>query len=173
MYCVNTLKKECISVCVLCMVHIGYTIQNLHKKSGYQCMLELKDNIISSLLGLNVNVEEVKELKASPDCQKIKIKIIENNIEMVFLYDLKLINKFKLMKAKFSGMTKRWSISLDIIDLDDFKEIMQKSGFEIENVNEFPAVKIKPLKVIFKRYIHLNEVQIEAPYNKKVNFINI
>lgn len=70
-------------------------------------------------------------------------------------------------------MTKRWSISLDLIDLDDFKEIMQKSGFEIENVNEFPAVKIKPLKVIFKRYIHLNEVQIEAPYNKKVNFINI
>jgi hypothetical protein len=110
-YCVNTPKKECISVCVLCMVHIGYTIQNLHKKSGYQCMLELKDNIISSLLGLNVNVEEVKELKASPDCQKIKIKIIENNIEMVFLYDLKLINKLKLMKAKFSGMTKRWSIS--------------------------------------------------------------
>lgn len=135
--------------------------------------LELKDNIISSLLGLNVNVEEVKEFTASPDSQKIKIKIIENNIEMVFPYDLKLINKLKLMKAKFSGMTKRWSISLDLIDLDDFKEIMQKSGFEIENVNEFPAVKIKPLKVIFKRYIHLNEVQIEAPYNKKVNFINI
>ena len=52
-------------------------------------------------------------------------------------------------------------------------DIMQKSGFEIVNVNEFPAVKIKPLKVIFKRYILLNEVQIEAPYNKKVNFINI
>jgi hypothetical protein len=133
--------------------------------------LDLKDNLISGLLALNVSVEEVKEFVFNPESLKIKTKVIENNIEMVIPYNVKLINKLKLLKAKFSGETKRWSISLDTLEYDEFREMMHKIGFEVENVVEFPLIKIKPLKVVLKRFNHLNEVQIESPYNKKVKFI--
>ena len=66
-YCVDTQKKQCIGVCVLCMVHIGYTIHNTHKKSGYHCMFiyKIKDLIASNgpLISREINKRRLERYK--------------------------------------------------------------------------------------------------------------
>jgi hypothetical protein len=88
--CVNTPKKQCIGVCVLCMVHIGYTIHNTHKKSGYQKRIQCHWFHLIALCQLN----EINDIESFFGIKGLK----EDNVETKAMIVLSIFSEFSYMK---------------------------------------------------------------------------